>query len=305
MKQKRNIIIVVATIIITIILMMLITWFFLPKDKLKGGYFDVLQANNVEAHIVASNIVTNEDDTASLEIVTTIWNKGNKEIMINEQNFTLNAEHPTNKINVQINKNEKIGIRQLYKYQTINEYNILLQGKKMNFDFRLRAKELQEKFLKLSETKKSEVKTNLEKQQEEAQKVQKEKIQEVEEKNKKLEQTKEAEKLEDTKKQKEDTASEVYELDGVYRSNNIQDDTEISFDPFYTISGKVKNCDNEVIDIQGKYLLKKEENQVFVEIQYPYQQQTIFARFLYKDENTLVNQSDAISCYQGIFKKVK
>lgn len=301
--NKQKITIIGISSAITILLLIIITFLLLPKDKLNGGYADTLQASNVEVRIVSTSVIANEDK-ATLEVVTSIWNKTNKEIVLNEQNFSLNQANPTNKIDVKIAKNEKVGVRQIYPYQTVSAYNVLLGNKKLAFDFTLKNNELKEKMVKLSETKTASIQTNLEKQKAEAEKVRSDKTDEILKENEKVKAEAEKEKTDDAKNKKaESSSNKVLELDGVFRSNNVKDDTEISFDPYYTISGKVKKCDDTMVDIQGQYMIKHEENQTYIEIQFPFEQKIMFARLLYKDANTLINQSEPISCNQGIFKR--
>lgn len=301
--NKPKITIIGISSAITILLLIIITFVLLPKDKLSGGYFDTLQVSNIEVRIVSTSVIANEEK-ATLEVVTSIWNKTNKEVVLNEQNFSLNQTKPTNKIDVKIAKNEKVGVRQIYPYQIVSAYNVLLGNKKLAFDFTLKNNELKEKMIKLSETKTATIQTNLEKQKEKADKVRSEKNDTILQENEKVKEEAEKEKASDAKTKKaESSTNKVLELDGVFRSNNIKDDTEISFDPYYTISGKVKKCDDMIVDIQGQYMIKNEENQTYIEIQFPFEQKIMVARLLYKDANTLINQSEPISCNQGIFKR--
>lgn len=242
-NRKRNITILVG--LITIVLLIIITILLSPKSKKSGGYSDTLESNNIVTRIISTTL-SKEKDKTMIEISTSVWNKGNESIEVKSSNFNLNNLTPSNDINITVQKNERINIRQVYAYNgPVTLYQLNLKGIKFNFDFTLKNNELQNKNLKLVANTTDATKENLEKQQAEAEKNREAEAKKAEEEKKKLEKEAEKKKEEIARNPQPTPKTNLF---GKYHSQTNGDTTSFVINEDYSANIHVA-CDTEIRDI--------------------------------------------------------
>lgn len=242
-NRKRNIAILVGSI--TIVLLIILTVILSPKSKQSGGYSDTLESNNIVTRIISTTL-SKEKDKTMIEVSTSVWNKGNEPIEVKSSNFNLNNLTPSNDINITVQKNERINIRQVYEYNgPVTLYQLNLKGIKFNFDFTLKNNELQNKNLKLVANTTDATKENLEKQQAEAEKNREAEAKNAEEEKKKLEKEAEKKKEEAARNPQPTPKTNLF---GKYHSQTNGDTTSFVINEDYSANIHIA-CDATVSNV--------------------------------------------------------
>lgn len=228
--------------IVAVIVMIVATFLTLPKNKVTGGYDDVLAINNIEFKIISTQLVQ-EDGVIFVEMLTSITNKSGKELKITNDNFDFSSEKPTQVINLTIQKNQKVNVRQLYSYSgTISHYKVNVLGKVLSFDFTIKNNELARKNIELKAQLKENFEEGLKKQQESATMIRVQEEEKTTKENQEVVKTAETHKVAYEKETQDD--KEIKNIMGTYFSQSIQDTSSILINGDYTAKIMV-DCEKE------------------------------------------------------------